>query len=170
MKNQSEQKLSIVEFLRFVALELYLLVRNRFGQKYIKQLVMNGPHSAQLQLIYVVGTSITTSGRMMYGGYFHSLVWLAQEKHRWIRRAVITKKRFQGNHPTERWVSEIHSFDSESGTAIIQVAEDDQPKGASTIIHCNYSWLNWDLIGNAEIDVLQRCRFPGEGYRLEQNE
>jgi len=170
MKNQSEDRISVLKFLRFIALELYLLVRNRFGQKYIKQLVMDGPQSAQLQLIYVMSTSITTSGKMMYGGDFNSLVWLVQKKHRWVRHAVITKKHFQGNYPTGRWVSEVHSFDSVSGTAIIQVAENDQPRAARTIIHCNYSWRNWDLIENSEIDVLQRCRLPAKKYRPTQDE
>ncbi len=165
MKNSTEDKISITESLRFIALELYLSIRNRFGQKYIEQLAMNGPHSEQLQLIYVVRAGITMPLRATYGGYFHSLVWLAQHKHRWVRRAVIAQKNFQSNNPTDRWVSEIHSFDSESGTAVILVAELDQPKGARTFTHCNYSWRKWDLIRNTEIEVLQRCRHPKEKYR-----
>ncbi|MEW7997368.1 MAG: hypothetical protein AB2786_06075 [Candidatus Thiodiazotropha endolucinida] len=159
MKNR-EDEISFFVLLRIIVLELYLLVRNRFGHKYILQLEMNGPHSEQLQLIYVVRANITTNGKLSYGGYFHSLVWIAQHKYRWVKRAVITKKQFQGNNSTERWVHEIHSFDSKSGTAVLKVAENDKPLGAKTIIYCNYSLRNWDLNKNVELEVLQSFKNP----------
>ena len=102
-------------------------------------------------------------GTVIRASDFHSLRRAILRGDRWVDRVVLTKRDFQAGHPTDRFVSEIHSLDPESGAAIIKVGENDLPRG-SRIIKCYYSWRKWNLEQNAEMAVLQRCKSPVDRY------
>lgn len=90
---------------------------------------------------------------------FHSLVWEAQDSDVWKSRKTITRSDFQGDTPSRRWVSELHSFDPDSGQATIKVGEEGEPD-VDGVIHVTYSWRQWDLLSNREIRTIQVCESP----------
>src|SRR5882762_7079388 len=90
---------------------------------------------------------------------FHSLVWRARIDDRWNDRVVISKDAFQAGGTRTRWVSEIHSLDARSGTAIIKVAEGDAPMNAPLVRYI-YSWREWSLITNGEVRLIRTCVSP----------
>jgi hypothetical protein len=96
------------------------------------------------------------------GGYFRSLIWSFEQDRDWRCKAVITQSDFQANSNTRRWVSALHSFDSTTGRAIIKVAEDVPVDKSFT--RCVYSWREWDLLANLEVQLFRICEAPHEGY------
>ena len=80
-------------------------------------------------------------------GHFRALVWSSEYGREWRCRAVITQPDFQRGADSERWVSELHSFDPGTGRAIIKVGEMEVPRegaGAGGFRRCIYSWREWD--------------------------
>ncbi len=97
------------------------------------------------------------------GGNFHSLIWAVSDGSGWSDRLVITRDDFQPPSKHRRWVSSLHSFDPDSGLAVIQVAEGDVPVGAPRV-HYTYSWREWDLQHNREVRLLAVCKSPFDKY------
>jgi hypothetical protein len=104
----------------------------------------------RLRLLYV---------ERLEGGDFHSLSFEVRDSDEWKPVAVIARDQFQLGHPTRRWVADLHSFSPAFGTAIIQVAEGDRPKGSYSI-HFIYSWRRWNLHENQQIALLKECKSP----------
>ena len=98
------------------------------------------------------------------GGWnFHSLVWQRRDGDTWQERVVITRDAFESGTDRRRWVSQIQSFDSDTGRAIVRVAEGDQPKGARKV-HYAYSWREWDIAANRELRFIKVCTGPFEPF------
>jgi hypothetical protein len=115
----------------------------------------DGKHRLQLLYLY------TRRGK---GWNFHSLVWQARHGRAWQERAVISRDAFESGTERHRWISELHSFDSDIGRAVIKVAEGDQPK-KSREIHYVYSWREWDIATNNEVRLLKVCTDPFEAFQ-----
>jgi len=97
-------------------------------------------------------------------GYdFDALIWRTRDAGNWKQRLIITQDDFERGSKRRRWVSEIHSFDTVSGHAIIKVAEGDAPKTATTV-HYGYSWREWSLLTNGEVRLIRTCADPFEKY------
>jgi hypothetical protein len=97
-------------------------------------------------------------------GYdFDALVWRTQDASEWKQRLIITRDDFERGTDRRRWVSEIHSFDPDTGNAIIKVAEGDVPKNSGTV-HYIYSWREWSLLTNAEVRLIRVCADPFERF------
>ena len=97
---------------------------------------------------------------------FHSLAWRTKSDTNWSDRIVITKTDFEAGSSRRRWVSDIHSLDPGTGTAVIKVAEDSPPQTNGTTVSttCVYSWREWSLTSNAEVRVLRVCAEPFEPF------
>ena len=95
-------------------------------------------------------------------GYdFDSLVWEKYVLEEWTLKNTITQEEFDSDQ-TRKWISALHSFDSEKNEAIIQVGEADSPRGMSYSVI--YSWRKWDIANNKQIAILQTCKNPYEEY------
>jgi len=97
---------------------------------------------------------------------FDSLVWRVNNGAAWTDHRVITKTAFQGARLTSRWVNDIDSIDSSSGTAIIKVGEESPRVTTATglVTTVQYSWRIWDLNENVEVRLLRVCENPFEKY------
>ena len=98
---------------------------------------------------------------------FDSLLWRTNAGGDiWGNCVVLKKEDFQGNHPRRRWVSGIHSIDSTTGNAIIQVAEESPPAaiGGGFAYTVDYSWREWNLRTNGEVRFLRKCGSPYEKF------
>ena len=93
---------------------------------------------------------------------FHSLVWRTKIGTNWIDRAVITKTEFGTGVARRRWISELDSFDSLTGNAIIKVAEGGDTNGSRVV----YSWRECSVISNSEVRFLRVCKEPFEPLNL----
>jgi hypothetical protein len=93
---------------------------------------------------------------------FHSLAWEVRAGDAWTQRVVISQKEFERDGP-RRWVSELYSLDPAAGTAIIKVGEE-LPPDALGVVHVEYSWREWVLVGNREIRKLRVCTEPFEPF------
>jgi hypothetical protein len=107
----------------------------------------------RVALMYVEGTE--------GGSDFHSLVWERRRGDAWERRQSISRDDFMWRHPYRRWISELHFFDPESACAIIQVGEIPTSSGSGTV---QYSWRRWNLLNNAEVELIRVCESPFEPY------
>jgi hypothetical protein len=96
-------------------------------------------------------------------GYFRALIWSCEHGREWRCRVVITQADFQRDSDRERWVSALHSFDPVSGRAIIKVGEMEAPLPNGFEL-CIYSWREWDLLANRELQTLRVCEDPCEEY------
>jgi hypothetical protein len=113
----------------------------------------DGKH--RLQLLYI------EHGK---GWDFHSLVWETRDGQAWRERAVIPRNAFESGLDRQRWISQLHSFDPDTGRAVIMVAEGDQPK-QSLDIHYVYSWREWDIAANSEVRIFRMCATPFEPFQ-----
>ena len=95
------------------------------------------------------------------GWDFDAITWERRKAIRWRAHVTITQADFDLPNKHQRWVSEMHSFDSLRGEAILKIAEGDAPHDAERIAY-SYSWRRWDLVHNREIERLQECANPGE--------
>jgi|GEM_PF-2912934 len=95
---------------------------------------------------------------------FKSLVWQTKTSSNWGDKIIISKAAFQGTGPKERWISRIDSFDPASGIATIRVAEADSPINSKNILYV-YSWREWSLLTNGEIQLLRICTNPFEQFQ-----
>ena len=103
------------------------------------------------------------------GGYdFDHLSWEHLGGASWTSVLTISREAFQSGFERGRWLSDIYSFDSISGHAILLVAETSQPlsHASSRVI---YSWRRWDLRANAELALLQVCDGPFQPYAPTQS-
>jgi hypothetical protein len=92
---------------------------------------------------------------------FHSLVWNSKDGDTWSEKLTITRPDFEKDASGRRWISELHSFDSTKGHAVIKVGEEQPPKpDGSTQVE--YSWREWDLLNNRHIRLLRVCKSPFE--------
>jgi hypothetical protein len=94
------------------------------------------------------------------GFNFYSLNWDKRAGDRWDCYKSITEEAFWAGRPCRRWVSKLHGFGRDPGTAVIQVAEFARPNGGSV----TYSWRLWDLERNEELKMLHECRGPFEPW------
>lgn len=86
-----------------------------------------------------------------------SLVWETNSGQSWVAKSVITKRAFAAGSVRSRWISDIHSFDAQTGQAVIKVAEGDVPEIGSTSVHYIYSWREWDVARNRELRLIRVC-------------
>jgi hypothetical protein len=101
-----------------------------------------------------------SSGRRAYD--FHSLAWEARGDDGWAPRAVITHDEFTRGSP-RRWVSDLHSFDSVAGTAVVRVGEEQPPDPAGSV-HVEYTWREWDVVRNRQVRLLRVCGAPFDPF------
>jgi hypothetical protein len=92
---------------------------------------------------------------------FHSLVWEAQHGESWSETLVITRLDFEKGAERRRWVNKLHNFDSVKGRAVVRVGEE-QPREADGSMQVEYSWREWDLVNNRQLQVLRVCNSPFE--------
>lgn len=92
---------------------------------------------------------------------FHSLLWESKSDSKWEPRATITRSDFQTGSDLRRWISEVHSFSSDTGRAIIKVGEEGLPDPSGRI-HVAYSWREWDLLANKEVRMIEVCESPSD--------
>lgn len=93
----------------------------------------------------------------------HSLVWQRLRNGAWVDHVTITQADFQREHNRQRWISEIHSFDPISGTAILKIAEGDAPENSGAVSYI-YSWREWDVKNNRELKTIRSCDDPFEKF------
>jgi hypothetical protein len=93
---------------------------------------------------------------------FHSLVWEVRAGDTWAERVVIPREEF-GRGVLRRWVSSLHSFDPAAGIAILKVGEE-QPPDARGAVHVEYTWREWDLVGNRQVRLIRVCAEPFEQF------
>lgn len=117
-----------------------------------------------------VTISYTRLENKSYNSYSHShsLVWQRLESGRWTDHVTITQDDFQRGNPQRRWVSSIHSFDPDSGTATLQIAEGNAPANSARVSYA-YSWREWDIRNNREIKLLRMCKDPFEPFEIPEN-
>jgi hypothetical protein len=93
---------------------------------------------------------------------FHSLAWQTKTGTNWSDRIVISRRDFEAGTAQSRWISELESFDSSTGRAIIKVAEGGTTNGSK--VEC--SWREWDVTSNTEIRVIRICKEPFEPFNM----
>jgi hypothetical protein len=93
---------------------------------------------------------------------FHSLAWEVRSGDDWTERLVISRADFERDG-VRRWVSALFSLNSDAGTAIIQVAEE-QPRDSQGVVSIGYSWQQWDLVCKSPVSVLRACADPFEPF------
>lgn len=91
---------------------------------------------------------------------FHSLVWETNDGKTWSQKKVIPKVDFAEE---ESWVSDLNSFDSSTGRAILKVAEMSKPDETNSR-KCIYSWREWDILKNKQVRMIRVCKDPFEPY------
>ena len=87
------------------------------------------------------------------GGNFHSVIWDVLDGTGWRNHLTITHDEFQPPSKHRRWVRDVQRFNPETGRALIQVAEGDVAHGDRSV-HYWFSWREWDLIRNEEVQPL----------------
>lgn len=97
------------------------------------------------------------------GENFHSLIWAIHDGSIWSEHVVISVADFQSPTKHRRWISDLYSFDPDTGRAIIKVAEGDVPNGIVPV-HYMYSWREWDVQHNQEVRLLSVCKSPFDKY------
>ena len=130
--------------------------RNPFSQEITDR---SGTH--RLALLYVPAAPGPEPGSETFA--FESLIWRSKAGTNWTHRAVITKAEFEAGSSTQRWISEIHSLDPNSGNAVIKVAEVSPFTNGASI--CVYSWREWNLLTNHEVRLLRVCKEPFEPFK-----
>jgi hypothetical protein len=95
------------------------------------------------------------------GHDFHELVWFKLIAREWQAVVTISSELFQSGSGLTRWISDLHSFNSNDGTAIIQVAEVDSPD--PNFHKAVYTWRSLHL-PTLELRTIQQCSDPFEPY------
>lgn len=114
---------------------------------------------------------------------FHSLVWERRSGGTWRRHRSVSPHRV--NAKSYLWVSDVHSFDPDKGSAIIKVARETGYANLSAALRAGiekqlagravehhaveYCWVEWDLRQNRDVRLLQTCTLPTEPYGGWQN-
>ncbi len=115
------------------------------------------------------GTAVSPSGKdrlcLRYIGEdgfdFHELVWEQSIEGRWVRHKTLSPTVFLCSRNGSPWVAELHSFDSEFGTAIVRVGES-QEQGEKTIVE--YSWRRVSFVEPLLPKLLRICKNPFDRY------
>ena len=106
-------------------------------------------------------------------GYdFDSLTWYRPEEGEKqplespLVVATITRSAFQAGSERKRWISDVHSFDSTTGHAIIKVAEADVPMDhpPEQEVNFQYTWRQWSIRENREVRYLATCKLPSDEF------
>jgi hypothetical protein len=92
---------------------------------------------------------------------FYSLLWDSLTLSGWQTKVLLTAEQFQGSHPSQRWIADLHSIQPENGLAVILVAEDNHQLSSSSDGYI-YSWRIWDIVENSEVVRLKDCHTPSE--------
>lgn len=79
---------------------------------------------------------------------------------------TVGREEFQASHPYRRWISNAHRINPDSGRAIINVGEGDAPENSKRVRFV-YTWREWDLRANEDVQVLQICENPREPFKPE---
>jgi len=95
------------------------------------------------------------------GWDFHELVWFRLGSGAWQSVVIITAEQFQRGSNLRRWVSKLHSFNSDSGSAVVQVGEVDSPDPRNHGVL--YTWRSLHL-PTLELRTLQHCSDPFDSY------
>ena len=149
-------------------------------------LLLTGCHRQYVKSVRVVADATGTNELVLYDTVrpwllgngedheFHSLVWKVKSGSNWTEKATISRDAFMAGKSraaglpftSGRWVNDINSLNPNSGTAIIKVAEDSAPvtNGSTIAIACVYSWREWNLLTNGEVQLLRVCKDPFEKY------
>src|SRR5207248_741974 len=80
---------------------------------------------------------------------------------KWSEKLTIARADFAKGTARRRWISELHSFDSENGHAVVKVGEE-QPREPDGSMGVEYSWREWDLLKNCQVRILRVCQSPFE--------
>jgi hypothetical protein len=96
------------------------------------------------------------------GFWAHSMQWQRLLAGEWRTKLSLTQKQFQGEHLHRRWVSQLHSFEPDTGIAVVLVAEGNRPMMPPSSTTFLYSWRAWDLVKNVEVERLKNCDGPFE--------
>lgn len=92
---------------------------------------------------------------------FHALIWEIKDGDNWSEKFIITRVDFEKGVGRRRWIAELHSFDSTTGHAVVRIGEEQPPK-ADGSVRVEYSWREWDLLTNRQVQVLWVCKSPFE--------
>jgi len=121
--------------------------------------VADGPIGRKLRRTYA-----SSDGRRMPRGWdFHSLIWEGRSGSAWRAKRCIDGVEFQAQLDRRRWVSDLHSLDASTGTAIVRVAQSHQPRSAGSY-NVGYSWRLLDLERCDVSRVLEHCIVPSAPY------
>lgn len=88
---------------------------------------------------------------------FHTLRWEILTATGWLTKVSVSDDQFQGAHQYHRWVTDLHSIRSETGLAVIMVAESNLSPDALFIDYL-YSWRLWNIVENSEVVRLKDCQ------------
>ena len=108
--------------------------------------VLDGAGQHRL-LLKEVETHRTSHG-VSYG--FHSLVLESKDGDKWSEKIVITRADFEKGAEQSRWITDLHSFDSTKGHAVIKVYEE-KARRADGSVEYQVSWREWDLVNNQQL-------------------
>jgi hypothetical protein len=112
---------------------------------------------------------LTLLSEVIEGGRdFHSLRWERNNNDGWMRVADISRDQFQNGCDRRRWISDLHSFESDKAHATIQVGEENEEKLIDGMLSTQviYSWRIWDLVGNVEVRLIKLCDGPFDWLEL----
>ena len=99
-----------------------------------------------------------------HGYDFNSLIWSKKNSNEdWEPYLTISREDFDTDPQFAKWINEIHSFDPSNGHAILRIAEGDAPRESYEVKY-EYSWREWDLLNNKQIELLQVCNDPFEVF------
>lgn len=86
---------------------------------------------------------------------FHTLIWDVFDGSTWNLKAIITNEDLKDEH-TNLWVSDIHSLNPDTGSAVIKIGDRDS--------EITYSWCEWDLCNKKQLRMIQACRLPFDSF------
>jgi hypothetical protein len=113
----------------------------------VSEVVESSGSDDRLKLVYI---ERRIEGWDESGWDFHSIVWERRKEEVWEEVKRISREEFEAAVETDRWVSQLHSFDAEDASAIIQIGEMDRhdDAGAKPV---QYSWREWHIETNLQL-------------------
>lgn len=145
---------------------LFLLLCGCSSKRVVQEEVTDSTGSNRLARVDRDDSSLMDFLKSRRSFDFDSLVWRTNAAGAWYDHIVISAAAFQAGSSRRRWVSEIHSLDATKGTAIIKVGEETPPRaiGGGIRIDVVYSWREWSLLTNGEVQVFSVCSDPFEKF------
>lgn len=95
------------------------------------------------------------------GMNFFSISWEHKSGDLWSVKSWISEPSFRDASGHQMWVVEIHEFSRVTGIARIMVGE--LLPISSGGAWAGYSWRDWDLVENVQMQKLRTCN-PGEPF------